>query len=190
MSKPVTIVLLGPDRVGKSTIVANTVNDLRKKDLDVKELHFSGMRPHHHTPIEQYIEPFNNAIEDMAEVIVCDRGFSEVCFYDKFRRNIEISEEWAQSAESYFSAYSSSLHVFLVKRPWEWSLPFHIEEIEFLSRGSDMSKFAKALQLDNRRREHDAYYDYMEEYLAHRSLLRCVKKISPTDPMFSLAYLV
>lgn len=191
MSKPVTIVLLGPDRVGKSTIVSNTANELRKKGKKVAELHFSGMKPDHHTPIQQYIDPFNQTLKNQDEVVICDRGFSEVCFYDKFRRNIEISEEWAQSAESYFSSSSSSLHVFLVKRDWEWSKPLHIEELELLNSGrTGISKFAMGLQLELRRREHEAYYAYMEEYLANRSLLRCVRVISPETPSFSLAYLV
>lgn len=185
---PRTIVVLGADRVGKSTIVKNTQEELVSRDVCVRTLHFSGPQPHHHTPIQQYLDPFQSALEEKAQVVICDRGFSEVCFYEKFRRHIEISEEWANSAESYFSAYSETIKVFLVERTWEWSLPFHIIELNTLYPGC--SDYYLEMQLKAREKEHEEYYSYMKDYLRNRSLLSHTEIISPTAKDFSLANMV
>ena len=185
---PRTIVVLGADRVGKSTIVKNTQNDLVSRNICVRTLHFSGPQSHHHTPIQQYLDPFQSALEEKAQVVICDRGFSEVCFYEKFRRHIDISEEWANSAESYFSAYSYTMKVFLIERTWEWSLPFHIIELNTLYPGC--SDYYLEMQLKAREKEHHEYYSYMKDYLKNRSLLSDVRVISPTAKDFSLADMV
>ena len=185
---PRTIVVLGADRVGKSTIVKNTQDELISQDVCVRTLHFSGPQPHHHTPIQQYLDPFQSALEEKAQVVICDRGFSEVCFYEKFRRNLEISEEWANSAESYFSAYSETIKVFLVERTWQWSLPHHIIELKSLYPGC--SDYYLEMQLKTRQKEHEEYYAYMKDYLANRSLLCDFRIISPETEDFSLANMV
>lgn len=120
--------------------------------------------------------------------MICDRGFSEVCFYEKFRRNLEISEEWANSAESYFSAYSETIKVFLVERTWQWSLPHHIIELKSLYPGC--SDYYLEMQLKARQKEHEEYYAYMKDYLANRSLLCDFRVISPETEDFSLANMV
>ena len=160
MPKPVTIVLLGADRVGKSTIISNTLQKYLDQDRDAVALHFSGPQPHHSNPIEQYTVPFDSVLETMPEFILCDRGFSEVCFYDKFRRHVNISHEWAQAAESYFVDKSQAVHVFFVKRSWEWCLPHHKMEVQDLYPGC--SAWFKRNQLEMRKAEHYAYYEYME----------------------------
>jgi hypothetical protein len=169
MSKPVIVVVLGADRVGKSTLVEKTKEEFQKQNIDATTLHFSGPRPHHDSPIQQYIEPLDLTLDSMPEVILCDRGFSEVCFYDKFRRHVDISEEWAQAAESYFSSKASKVHVFMVKREWEWSKPHHIVEIK--QEQPDASLYYIRNQLAMREAEHYAYYEYMENYLKNYSLL-------------------
>lgn len=169
MSRPVTAVLLGADRVGKSTIVKNTIDRFGRKDVDAIALHFSGPQPNHSSPIQQYIEPFESVLEMMPEFVICDRGFSEVCFYDEFRRHITISPQWAQSAESYFLERSSRLHVFLVERDWEWSEPHHLAEV--LEQYPDATAWWVKNQMKAREAEHYAYYDYMHNYLNLHSLL-------------------
>lgn len=168
-TKPTIIVILGADRVGKSTIVSNTYKQFTDNDIDAAVLHFSGPQPHHNSPIEQYLKPLESVLDTMSEVVICDRGFSEVCFYDKFRRHVDISEEWAFSAESYFASQATKVHVFLIKRPWEWSKPHHIIEIK--EQYPNATPYFIRNQLLMREAEHHAYYEYMEDYLKNRSLL-------------------
>lgn len=166
---PRIIAVLGPDRVGKSTLVENSYNVINEF-ANVEKLHFSGPQPHHNSPIEQYIEPLNKVTtRDTAEYILCDRGFSEVCFYEKFRRNIIISPEWAVAAESYFFAVSKSIDILVVERSWEWAKENHIKEINELF--PDATPYYKRNQLLVREEEHKQYYAYMKNYLENISTL-------------------
>jgi len=166
---PKIIAVLGPDRVGKSTLIDNSFN-LINEFASVKKLHFSGPQPHHNSPIEQYTEPLNKALcENHPEYVLCDRGFSEVCFYERFRRNIIISPEWAIAAESYFSAVSKSLDILVVQRSWEWARENHINEIEELF--PNATTYYKRNLLLVREEEHKQYYTYMTNYLENISTL-------------------
>jgi hypothetical protein len=168
--KPKIFAVLGADRVGKSTFIESSFHTIKQFNPKVEKLHFSGPKPSHNNPIDQYVFPLNNLMrEGSPEYILCDRGFSEVCFYEKFRRNIVISEEWAVAAESYFKAVSSEINVLLIKRDWEWSQPKHIEEIDQLF--PDASNYFKRTQLLVREKEHVSYYDYMPKYLKNISTL-------------------
>lgn len=166
---PRIVAVLGPDRVGKSTFVENsyaTISEFTK----VEKLHFSGPQPHHNNPIDQYIEPLNKIMAaNAAEYILCDRGFSEVCFYEKFRRNIVISEQWAVAAESYFFSVSKSIDILVIERDWEWAKKNHIKEIEELY--PKASPYYKRNQLLVREEEHVQYYNYMKDYLEKVSTL-------------------
>ena len=166
---PRIIAVLGPDRVGKSTLVENSYNVINEF-ANVEKLHFSGPQPHHNNPIDQYIEPLNKvASRGTAEYILCDRGFSEVCFYEKFRRNIVISEQWAVAAESYFFSVSKSVDILMVERSWEWARENHIKEIDEIF--PNASPYYKRNQLLVREEEHIQYYNYMNEYLKNVSTL-------------------
>lgn len=166
---PRIIAVLGPDRVGKSTLVENSYSTI-SEFAKVEKLHFSGPQPHHNNPIDQYIEPLNKAMAgNSAEYILCDRGFSEVCFYEKFRRNIVISEQWAVAAESYFFSVSKSIDILVVERDWDWAKKNHIKEIEELY--PKASPYYKRNQLLVREEEHVQYYNYMKDYLENVSTL-------------------
>ena len=103
------------------------------------------------------------------EYILCDRGFSEVCFYEKFRRNIIISPEWAVAAESYFASSSKTIDVLLVERSWNWARNHHTDELDQLF--PDASSYWKRNQLLVREEEHKQYYYYMHEYLEKMTTL-------------------
>lgn len=160
---PRIIAVLGPDRVGKSTFVENSYNVISEFS-SVSKLHFSGPKPHHNDPITQYIEPLNKVMSsESPEYILCDRGFSEVCFYEKFRRNIIISPEWAVAAESYFASSSKTIDVLMVERSWNWARNHHIDELDQLF--PEASSYWKRNQLLVREEEHRQYYNYMRNYL-------------------------
>lgn len=173
-TKPVIAVILGADRVGKSTAISKLKAQLESShDLDVSLLHFSGPQPHHHSPIQQYIDGLDTLLQGWTpQVILCDRGFSEVCFYDKFRRNIDTSEEWALASESYFASKAFKIKVFLLKKEWEVCKPFHLKEIK--EQNPDSSLYYQSCVLRSREIEHYTYYNYMDEYLKKVSLIPSV----------------
>lgn len=169
--KPKILAVLGADRVGKSTLITNTYNALVERNVDVKVLHFSGPKPHHNSPIDQYIQPFQQVLTegDCPEVFLFDRGFSEVNFYEQWRRHTPISEEWTLAAESYFASNSYQIAIVMVKRSWEWAEPHHIVELK--AEYPDATNYFLRTQLNARKAEHHAYYEYMEDYLTSRSSL-------------------
>jgi hypothetical protein len=173
-TKPVIAVILGADRVGKSTLINKLKTQLENSHaLDISSLHFSGPQPHHHTPIQQYTDPLDALLQDWTpQVILCDRGFSEVCFYDKFRRNIDTTEEWALASESYFASRACRIKVFLLKKEWETCKPFHLAEIK--EQNPDSSLYYQNCALRSREVEHYSYYKYMDKYLKEVSLIPSV----------------
>ena len=186
--KPKIFAVLGADRVGKSTFIEASYRTISDFNPKVAKLHFSGPKPEHNTPIDQYIFPLNKLLkEEKPEYVLCDRGFSEVCFYEKFRRNIVISDEWAVAAESYFKAISSEIHIIMIQRPWEWSHPKHIQEINELYPGA--SNYFKRNQLLVREKEHIEYYTYMLNYLKNVSTLP-YKVIQPVIGQSVLDYIL
>lgn len=188
---PYIITVLGPDRVGKSTLVNNLKSTAiaSNKFESVDCLHFSGPKPYHNDPIQQYLIPFNSYLKKTIDtnsvsdnLLLCDRGFSEVCFYDSFRRNIDINDEWAMSAESYFYENCKDIEVFLISRDWDWCLPHHEKEILEQHKHEWISLWHMNNLLSVRKKEHKAYYDYMLNYLFNKSLLKNkVKIIDNTD---------
>lgn len=187
MSKPTTLVLLGADRVGKSTIVTNTLNELGKRrytGYKAMSLHFSGPKPWHSSPIEQYTEELDKALTHAPRVIICDRFGAEVAFYDKFRRNVDISHEWGQAAEAYFAQRSEKIQVYMVKRDWAWSRYHHVTEIR--EQFPDCSLWWMKTQLEMRKAEHEAYYEYMLDYLKNHSMLS-YEILEGTSATFHLA---
>lgn len=189
---PHIVTVLGPDRVGKSTLIDRIQQCAiaSGKFNFVEKLHFSGPKPYHNDPIQQYIHPFNECLKRIEQskndifdnLILCDRGFSEVCFYENFRRNIDISDEWAMSAESYFEKNCIDIEVFLIMRDWNWCKPHHEQEIlqEYSNGGISLWHMNNLLEV--RKKEHYAYYDYMNNYLLNKSLLKNkVRFISASD---------
>lgn len=177
--QPTTFVVLGPDRVGKTTLVENTYALLKSKGDRPHLLHFSGPKPHHNSPIDQYIDPIKDIDFSTTNYLLCDRFGSEVCFYENFRRRLEISDEWAVSAESFYDDISDQIFVFLVQRDWEWAKPHHIVELNQLYPAA--TKYFLNQQLAVRKLEHEMYYKYMLNYLDKVSILD-YKIITPTSP--------
>lgn len=181
MSQPKCVAVMGPDRVGKSTLIENLKDYLLENNKKVEVLHFSGPKPEHNSPIDQYTHPLEQALSNSPDFIICDRFGAEVCFYEDIRRNIRISEEWAKTCESYFMS-RTNLDVYLVQRPWSWSLPHHKEEI--LSLYPQSTEWFIDMQLQNRHYEHISYYAYMESFMEKGSIVEGWNIIKSEDPQY------
>jgi thymidylate kinase len=175
MSKIITI--LGPDRVGKSTLCKSISEHLHKKGFTTEMLHFSGPKPFHHSPIDQYILEIKPLLGSV-DFIICDRGGAEVCFYENVRRNLTIGVDWPLKYEDFLNANAEEVFTFLLCRDWEWSKPHHITEI--LEIYPECSQYWIESQLETRQNEHNLYYEYMEYYLDNFSKL-LTKRIYDND---------
>lgn len=166
------LLVLGPDRVGKSTLINKLSEYLILDSKKHLVLHFDGPKPHHSTPIHQYILPINKALDMGSEWVLCDRGGAEVCFYEKYRRNIDIDHAWTQRFEEYVETNFAWHKTILIKRDWEWCRPRHIEEINRL--WPNCTDYWRNSQLNMRKAEHECYYEYMDRYFSY------VSKFMPT----------
>lgn len=158
MSKTLFL-LLGADRVGKTTAIKHIKEIL--KDCDT--YHFSGPSPEHNSPIDQYTIPLSKSFINNHKYILCDRGGCEVCFYEKYRRGIDIDISWAHSFESWCLSNFSDVYIILVKKDWGPLMRRrHLDEIE--ETWENCSAWFKKAQLMAREKEHQAYYEYMDKY--------------------------
>lgn len=156
--------IVGADRVGKSTTIRTLTGLFSNKKYSIA--HFSGPKPHHNSPIDQYTEVIDKAEGD---ILICDRFGSEVCFYEKFRRNYSISEEWAHAAESYATSLCEKFKILYISNTWENIVSRHEEEIN--KEYPNATLYYKKLQLEGRKVEHEAYQEYMDSYLTSRTLI-------------------
>lgn len=189
---PKILMFFGADRVGKSTLIASIEKILVDDGKKVKIAHFSGPKPHHHSPIEQYTEVLDPLFkEGFYDFILCDRCGSEVVFYDSWRRRVNTSNQWALSFESYIISQAETARIFLVEKDWEEVEQYHIQEI-LDQTGKNCSQFYINMELETRRKEHYAYYDYMQKYLRNTTTL-CSFNLKPDankfiDPQAVLSY--
>lgn len=160
------IAFVGADRVGKSTAI-RMLNTEAKAFAKTYIAHFSGPQPHHNSPIDQYTEKLLEVPAD-AEIIFCDRFGSEVCFYEDFRRHNRISEEWAQSIESWCMSRADVALVF-IQADFDYIEDRHLEEIR--AHHPDATPYFTHLRLEERRCEHESYYNYMRSYLSNHTLI-------------------
>lgn len=173
MNKNHILFVLGADRVGKSTLV-NRIKTEMNKEINIHIFHFSGPQPHHNSPTDQYLIPLNQTLnkidqtENNTNLFLCDRGGAEVCFYEKYRRHIRIDQSWAQTFESWAAHTFLSFTTIFIEKHFDEIESRHIQEIDQLY--PDCSPYWRLSQLASRENEHNAYYDYMYEYLNNQSL--------------------
>lgn len=165
------LIILGADRVGKSTLVQSVSRHLKSRDKTYTNLHFDGPKHWHNSPIQQYTEAID-LVPSSVDWVICDRGGSEVCFYEKYRRNIDIDHTWAQRFEEYVETNFAWHKTILIKRDWEWCRPHHIEEINRL--WPNCTDYWRNSQLNMRKAEHECYYEYMDRYFSY------ISKLMPT----------
>ena len=165
------LIVLGADRVGKSTLISKVSDHLEANNLSYKSLHFSGPKPHHQSPICQYLDELTS-LHPSLDWVLCDRGGAEVCFYEKIRRNITLDLGWSVKFEEYLKDYYSVVKIVIVKRDWHWSMPKHSDEIyEWFPNCSD---YWFMTQMKMRELEHKSYYEFMQHYFSEVSMFKPV----------------
>ena len=168
--------ILGADRVGKGTIVANT---LANTSGNVKVQHFSAP-PDRDYPWEQYYDFLNESFEGF-KYALCDRGFPETYFYENFRNDMVLDIIDVNLLVEEFKSRFNKFNITIVKRDWQLILPHHISEIQAGIADFDSNE---SLNLDQRYVEYCAYYRVMEHfYEANRDICSWVENADITYSM-------
>lgn len=187
--------LLGADRVGKSTTVLSlkkhfyTHNKYYSEPI-IKDFHFSGPEPYHNSPIDQYLIPIVANLDHYRNencIFICDRGGSEVCFYENYRRGVDIPSKHARRFEQFLLDNFSEIKTYLIYVPWEDIIERHEKEI--LDHYPQSTTYYKNLLLSQRENEHKAYYEYMF-YESQNSLLNIEYIFDPRQIVSQLESLI
>lgn len=178
------IIVLGPDRVGKSTWLENTKTAIKKQNKHYYTKHFSA-------PPKTDINPLVNFRKALVELhdmkrmgltfdyALFDRNAPEIALFDKSRRNKITSHKWAEFWEFEWANYfgHENISIYINYKPWEWSEPKHIEELET---GEGWGTF------EQRKAEHTFYYDFIFDWAEKSSLKDRIFKICNYDINFNL----
>ena len=167
-----SIIVLGPDRVGKSTLIENTKKSLVDGGYEVACLHFREVQPHHHSPVEQFdeIQGFDGAnLGDTRAVdyLLIDRFVPDTLFYETYRSNFpQIDKSLARTVESRLIELSGKVsNIEVVHLAYQWS-----DEIASRHRAEILEKYPGCteywidINLKRAQTEHEEYNRFVSEY--------------------------
>jgi hypothetical protein len=184
------IVVLGADRVGKTTSINATKTFLESAGKSVSILHFSQVRPEHHSPIDQFVTALDGLkAEVLPDYLLIDRFVSDTLFYEHYRNNFEqIDFSWAKSVESRLNSMCDQISYVMINKGWDQQLiERHILEIKQETKYT-ATDYWIGINLEVRRNEHIAYNNHTSNYLEtlKKSGVKVVKKSDQLNLLESL----
>ncbi len=148
------ICFCGPDRVGKSTAAAAVASTGAASSI----IHFTGPRPEHSTPYQQY----ESLLNPQTSITIADRCWLEASFYDRYRRGIVYDDVWLTHFERRLKKTYASVVINLIVSEWDSVMVCrHLRELQ--EQAPQASGWWLDNQLSMRKREHEAYYRFIEE---------------------------
>jgi hypothetical protein len=166
-----SIIFLGPDRVGKTSLIQNTTAFLKNQlDFDVQVLHFSEIKPEHHSPVDQFRNALTNIEHPGPDFLLLDRFVSDTLFYEEIRSQMpHIDSSFSQEPESLLLDISSRVDVVVLQHGWNQEMiDRHIWELR--NTYPRASTYWINSQLELRKKEHTEYYRHTSEFLKTNSL--------------------
>lgn len=160
-----SIIVLGADRVGKSTAIRNSVDLMKKCGYKTEVCHFSGILPWHHSPSQQFVDALRHIEPERIDHLLLDRFVSDTLFYEPYRYKMPVlNNSVCAEAESVLSSISNRVSIIVVVHEWDEEMENrHREELVKLNQVSSL--FWINSQIEKRRLEHLAYYDHTWRYV-------------------------
>ena len=174
------IIVSGPDRVGKSTLIAKLVDVLGAENC---------MEMHHGAPPRDQRSIFDFYREDILrwqnstkEHCIFDRAWPCSYILEQFRRNnlghledlIDL-ELWINDTVA-----DSVVHVGQF-RPWHWSAPLHVEELRMEAGNKDVNWFIRD-QYVTRMQEHEVYQTQLIDFYERVTMFPNVQLTDSQEP--------
>ena len=166
-----TVIVLGADRVGKSTLIANTKKLIDETNCcSYKTLHFSEVKPQHNSPIEQFVTKLDEVkAAGKPNLLLCDRFSPDTIFYEEHRHQTGAHDvELSRMVESIYMEASTYMDIIFLCPPWSDEMEGRHEE-ELAQLGG--SPWWIRRMLDVRRDEHFKYQEFIRNYLDRQTLL-------------------
>lgn len=156
------IIVSGPDRVGKSTLIAQMAEELGEENVVVK--HHSAPPKHQENIFDFYREDILLWLEGTKKHCIFDRAWPCSFILEQFRRNnlghledlIDL-ELWVNDTVN-----DPVVHVAQL-RPWHWSAPLHVEELHEEAQSEESDWFIRD-QYVTRMQEHETYQTQLIDY--------------------------
>jgi GTPase SAR1 family protein len=180
-----SIIFLGPDRVGKTTLINNTKQYLERKQKPYSCLHFKEIKPKHHSPMDQFRDALTNINPDINYLLI-DRFVSDTLFYEPRRGQMPpIDPSCTLEIESLLFDISSSCNFIVIEADWGDVYDRHVKELVDNYPGS--SHYWRESQLSIRKKEHEDYYIHTDKYFFDQNLFCSIRLCEPTkdEPVFS-----
>jgi GTPase SAR1 family protein len=166
-----SIIFLGPDRVGKTSLLNKTASDLKESGYLVHSLHFSEIKPEHNSPVDQFRDKLLSVPAPAPDYLLIDRFVSDTLFYEECRCQMPaINPAYSQEPESILIDFSKRVDVVILG--WDWSqevIDRHIAELR--SNNPKASTYWVNAQLELRMHEHKKYYSHTEKFFKEHSLI-------------------
>lgn len=174
-----TIIVLGCDRVGKTTFVGKKTNFFRNMGKDVLVTHHGPIKPDHTEPLQQFKTTIAQIgqRDKLPDILLMDRYLPDTLFYESRRYNTKylIGLEYVRDVERSLAKLSTGMEVVVIEKDWGAEM-VHRHTLELKSKYPDCTDFWLDLQLQNLRSTHIAYYQFIRKYFYQLNL-----SITPPD---------
>jgi len=172
------IIVSGPDRVGKSTLIAKLANVLE----DCTVAHHSAPPKNQANIFDFYKQDILKWMASKKEHCIFDRAWPCSFILEQFRRNnlghledlIDL-ELWVNEMVS-----DSVVHVGQF-RPWHWSAPLHVEELHDEAEHEDADWYIRD-QYITRMQEHEAYQTQLLDFYDRVTMFPNVQLMDSKSP--------
>jgi hypothetical protein len=166
-----TIIVLGADRVGKTTTVSNTKKFIEGYGSVVEQGHFGPMTQTDHYPGQKFDDFIRGINKSCTDFLLLDRFIPDTLFYEPRRNGFPwIPYEYANHIESMYMLASSRLDLVVIQHPWNTEMEKrHLAEISKIY--PNCTEYWKKMNLKAREAEHTDYYGFLENYLTSHSLI-------------------
>ena len=165
-----SVIVLGADRVGKTTAIRNSRKDLEGGGNSVTVCHFGGVSPKHHSPVQQFVDTLSG-IDTTVDYLILDRFVPDTLFYEPYRYQLPpIPKYIAHEPESMLLEMSERVSMVIIDHEWNILIrERHEEEVKQLH--PDCTGYWLAQQVQKRRIEHEKYYEHLEVYVRKTTLI-------------------
>lgn len=160
-----TLIVLGADRVGKTSLIKSWKEEA---GIDLKiwsALHFKGILPSDHSPIDQFLNPLRDVFTEGSDYLFCDRFVHDTIFYEAYRKQMgEFDPEFIRIVDSAYRACSDGvLYTLLLPSGKNDMRKRHSEEL--INKYPGASKWWVQRNVDLRMAEQDRYYEHLDKYV-------------------------
>jgi hypothetical protein len=154
-----TFIVLGADRVGKSTAIKKWQGQATEQLKVWHSLHFSGISPQDHSPIDQFLNPVRGLPCEGMDYLFCDRFVQDMIFYEDYRRQMGFfDDEFVKIVDSAYRGISRDGMIYIVLKNSDKDILIQRHRAELISENPQASSWWVDRNVDIRMRENDAYY--------------------------------